>query len=84
MSAITAIPLPSFVSFVVKGFAFSDPRSSALISGRLLLFRAQLSQDLSRESGKRQPLSGVRWHPSAGCGCGGGRKNKNRIISGGN
>jgi hypothetical protein len=26
------------VSFVVKGFAFSDPRSSALISGKLLLF----------------------------------------------
>jgi hypothetical protein len=51
---------------VVKGFAFSDPRSSALISGRLLLFRAQFSQDLSRKPGKRQPFGGMHWHPSAG------------------
>jgi len=31
------------VSFVVKGFAFSDPRSSALISGKLLLAHSVLS-----------------------------------------
>ena len=34
--AITAILLCSFVSFVVKVFAFSDLRSSALIGGKLL------------------------------------------------
>jgi len=29
-----------WMSFMVNGFAFSDPRSSALISGKLLLFRS--------------------------------------------
>jgi hypothetical protein len=38
-------PLCSFVSFVVKGFAFSDPRSSALISGKLLPFAMPLALD---------------------------------------